>query len=244
MPTSVLLAVLAGAGLLALAPALVRRYDADERRLAAEQEESRARVLERRSKPDPASSERPESPLDAETPQPEEPAVMSPPDDPDASVRLTPAVVDPAVHNKEVSVPSARLRAWWRKRHRRVLYVLLLLNLVELAGVVLVGPGFWIGFGVSVILLVVFVRFLRMRAVRDAAADRRRVVVAEQRQVYVPSKSEEDTEPAAIEADPVESPTGLVPGFDEEEPAGTEPAPSRRRTGGIRGRSYESPANL
>ncbi|ASW57390.1 hypothetical protein CIK06_03220 [Plantactinospora sp. KBS50] len=47
MPTSVLLAVLAAAGLLALAPALVRRYDAAER-LVAERAQSTARVLERR----------------------------------------------------------------------------------------------------------------------------------------------------------------------------------------------------
>jgi hypothetical protein len=46
VPTSVLLAVLAAAGLLALAPALVRRYDATER-LAAEREQSTARVLDR-----------------------------------------------------------------------------------------------------------------------------------------------------------------------------------------------------
>ncbi|MGH3662245.1 MAG: hypothetical protein ACRDTQ_10375, partial [Micromonosporaceae bacterium] len=47
MPTSVLLAVLAAAGLLALAPALVRRYDATER-LVAERASSEARVLRRR----------------------------------------------------------------------------------------------------------------------------------------------------------------------------------------------------
>ena len=47
VPTSVLLAVLAAAGLLALAPALVRRYDATER-LAAERASSTARVLQRR----------------------------------------------------------------------------------------------------------------------------------------------------------------------------------------------------
>ena len=46
MPTSVLLAVLAAAGLLALAPALVRRYDATER-LVAERALSTARVIER-----------------------------------------------------------------------------------------------------------------------------------------------------------------------------------------------------
>jgi len=46
VPTSVLLAVLTAAGLLALAPALVRRYDATER-LAAERTLSTARVIER-----------------------------------------------------------------------------------------------------------------------------------------------------------------------------------------------------
>jgi hypothetical protein len=46
VPTSVLLAVLAAAGLLALAPALVRRYDATER-LVAERARSSARVLNR-----------------------------------------------------------------------------------------------------------------------------------------------------------------------------------------------------
>src|SRR5690242_21731930 len=46
VPTSVLLAVLAAAGLLALAPALVRRYDATER-LVAEGALSTARVLAR-----------------------------------------------------------------------------------------------------------------------------------------------------------------------------------------------------
>ncbi|MGH3716143.1 MAG: hypothetical protein ACRDT4_22170, partial [Micromonosporaceae bacterium] len=46
MPTSVLLAVLAAASLLALAPALVRRYDATER-LVAERTSSTARVLAR-----------------------------------------------------------------------------------------------------------------------------------------------------------------------------------------------------
>jgi hypothetical protein len=47
VPTSVLLAVLAAAGLLALAPALVRRYDTTERQVA-EREWSTARVVTRR----------------------------------------------------------------------------------------------------------------------------------------------------------------------------------------------------
>src|SRR6478735_5967496 len=50
VPTSVLLAVLTAAGLLALAPALVRRYDATER-LVAERATSTARVLSRRRRP-------------------------------------------------------------------------------------------------------------------------------------------------------------------------------------------------
>ena len=47
MPTSVLLAVLAAAGLVALAPALTRRYDASER-VAAERATTTARVIARR----------------------------------------------------------------------------------------------------------------------------------------------------------------------------------------------------
>ena len=46
MPTSVLLAILAAAGLLALAPALVRRHDVVERQVA-ERARSTARVLSR-----------------------------------------------------------------------------------------------------------------------------------------------------------------------------------------------------
>ncbi len=61
MPTSVLLAVLAAAGLLALAPALVRRYDATER-LAAERALSTARVIERRRRPRTVPGRRPVNP--------------------------------------------------------------------------------------------------------------------------------------------------------------------------------------
>jgi hypothetical protein len=51
-------------------------------------------------------------------------------------------------------------------RRRRVLVALVLLNLVELAGVVLVGPGFWIGFSVAFVVLVADLVYLRQRAVR------------------------------------------------------------------------------
>ncbi|MGA8114451.1 MAG: hypothetical protein WCA46_12360, partial [Actinocatenispora sp.] len=61
MPTSVLLAVLAAAGLLALAPALVRRYDATERQVA-EREWSTARVLTRRRRQRTMPGRRPVNP--------------------------------------------------------------------------------------------------------------------------------------------------------------------------------------
>ena len=61
MPTSVLLAVLAAAGLLALAPALVHRYDAAER-LVAERALSTARVIERRRRPRTVPGPRPVNP--------------------------------------------------------------------------------------------------------------------------------------------------------------------------------------
>jgi hypothetical protein len=59
-------------------------------------------------------------------------------------------------------------------RRRRVFLALVLLNVVELAGVVLVGPGFWIGFSVSFVVLLADLVYLRRRAV--AAAQRRRAL--------------------------------------------------------------------
>ncbi|GAA4911599.1 hypothetical protein LX16_2538 [Stackebrandtia albiflava] len=250
MPTSVLLAVLAGAGLLALAPALVRRYDADER-IAADREESQARVLDRTEKGHTGTGATPADPPAAETGEADPDTDVQDPATPDpaarrwersgarvaGSVTLSPDA--PATTGREeVTVTSAQLRTWWQRRHRRVLYVLLALVLIELVGVVVVGPGFWLGVGVSLALLLLFVRFLRQRAVRLAGERARRPRTAERRSVYVPPQPE--LTPAE---DDDSTPDGLVPGFDSEEPAEPEP-PVRRRTGGIRGRSYESPANL
>ncbi|MGH8882534.1 MAG: hypothetical protein ACRD0P_35175, partial [Stackebrandtia sp.] len=228
MPTSVLLAILAGAGLLALAPALVRRYDADER-LAAELEESQARVLERKSpadrdpalgssEADPDADPRPgETGSAADEGHTARPAMETGTEadavpsaesrerhgaHEDASVPLSPAPTTKG-RNEEVSVASPGLRAWWRKRYRRVLYVLLLLNLVELVGVIAVGPGFWFGVGVSLVLLLLFVRFLRTRVVRRtrphrgtaAKPSRSKSIVADERQVYVPAQPETANEP-------------------------------------------------
>jgi hypothetical protein len=55
-----------------------------------------------------------------------------------------------------------------------VLLALVLLNVVELAGVLLVGPGFWVGFSVSLVVLVADLVYLRRRAVAAARLDRAR----------------------------------------------------------------------
>ena len=194
MPTSVLLAVLAGAGLLALAPALVRRYDADER-IAADREASAARVLDRESgrtrsgplnpptETEPEADEDPPEPDDGEESALRAETPAEPDEEPPArrsrwerrGARRAESVLLSAerqeakgrYEQQEVPVASARLRAWWQRRYRRVLYVLLALNFAELLGVIFLGPGFWIGVVVSVGLLVVFVRFLRVRARRQ-----------------------------------------------------------------------------
>jgi hypothetical protein len=52
-------------------------------------------------------------------------------------------------------------------RRRRVLAALVLLNISELCGVGLVGPGFWIGSAPSLLLLAAYVVHLRRRAVTE-----------------------------------------------------------------------------
>jgi hypothetical protein len=51
-------------------------------------------------------------------------------------------------------------------RRRRVFCALVALNLVELAGVLMVGPGFWVGFAVSFSILLADMVYLRRLAVR------------------------------------------------------------------------------
>jgi hypothetical protein len=50
-----------------------------------------------------------------------------------------------------------------------------LLNLIELAGVLLVGPGFWIGFSVSFTVLLADLVYLRQRALTAARVRRDRL---------------------------------------------------------------------
>ncbi len=66
-------------------------------------------------------------------------------------------------------------------RRRRVLAALVLLNAVELVGVLVVGPGFWISFAVTATLLIVYVVHLRARAVADRR--RRRALAREERRL-------------------------------------------------------------
>ncbi|SCG18521.1 hypothetical protein GA0070610_4867 [Micromonospora echinofusca] len=174
MPTSVLLAVLAAAGLLALAPALVRRYDATER-LVAERAQSTARVLQRRRRRRTVPGRRPVHPPRS--------LVITLSEDASTGGLSAPVSAPPVARRSKRlrAVPSAprkgRRRPSPRRQHapavyrrRRVLAALLLLNFVELIGVVVVSPGFWIGFGVTATLLVAYVVHLR----RLAVADRRR----------------------------------------------------------------------
>ncbi len=226
MPTSVLLAVLAAAGLLALAPALTRRYDATER-VAAERATSTARVLSRRRRRRTVPGRRPVNPPSwalrrlaaasaadrrragagsavAGSAVPRSAAARS------AAARSAAArsaAARSAVAAKVRSragtgaartgtgrsrvgagsavgggrsrraQPARRPVPTALHRRRRVFLALVLLNVVELLGVLLVGPGFWIGFSVSFTVLLADLGYLRRRAVvatRWRRRDRRR----------------------------------------------------------------------
>ena len=191
MPTSVLLAVLAAAGLLALAPALVRRYDATER-LVAERALSTARVIDRRRRQRTVPGRHPVNPprlltttIDASPSAASSSAASS-------SVGSNAAVPVSAVPVSAVPVSAvpvsggavasaggrgsagpSRRRPMVRRhtpaiyRRRRVLAALVLLNISELCGVGLLGPGFWIGCAPSLVLLGAYLVHLRNRALSE-----------------------------------------------------------------------------
>jgi hypothetical protein len=186
VPTSVLLAVLAAAGLLALAPALVRRYDATER-LVAERALSTARVLaragvqthrRRRTVP----GRRPVNPpryvvarMTAGVPA--APVVGSPVVGSAvaaSSARAASGVVPGATTRPAPDARRPVKRTPRRLRHSRAVYrrrrvfaALVLLNAVELVGVACVGPGFWISAGCTGVLLVAYLVHLRNRAMLE-----------------------------------------------------------------------------
>jgi len=189
VPTSVLLAVLAAAGLLALAPALVRRYDATER-LVAERALSTARVIDRHRRHRTVPGRRPLNPPRSVSGVPAGAPVSAVPVSP-APVSAVPVSVAPVSVAPRSAVPARRRRphGWTMapavNRRRRVLAALVLLNVIELVGVGLVGPGFWIGSAPSLLMLLYYLVHLRHRAVverrqRLAAARRAARLAARQ----------------------------------------------------------------
>jgi hypothetical protein len=236
VPTSVLLAVLAAAGLLALAPALVRRYDATER-LAAERASSTARVLQRRRRRRTVPGRRPINPGRAVTV-----TVPAPPAElPQRRLRLV-------TGKRPARRPPPRRHTPAVVRRRRVFAALLLLNVIELVGVIAVGPGFWIGFAVTGTLLALYLVHLRNRAITDRRRRRREAreaawLAARQAEVrreqarraaarreaqrrLVAQKEAVRRAAMGLDRDPSDLPaTGSV---------------SYRRVGGLRGRAYEA----
>jgi hypothetical protein len=241
VPTSVLLAVLAAAGLLALAPALVRRYDATER-LAAERASSTARVLQRRRRLRTVPGRRPINPARQVTVT--VPAPTSDPARPERRLRLVTGKRPPRRVPGRRGTPAV-------VRRRRVFAALVLLNTIELVGVVAVGPGFWISFAVTGSLLGLYLVHLRNRAVADR---RRRRVQAREAAWLAARQAEVRREQARRAAARRETQRRLAAqreavrraamGLDREPSdlpvAANGGSVSYRRRGGLRGRPYEA----
>ncbi|MEU4427018.1 hypothetical protein AB0F81_40880 [Actinoplanes sp. NPDC024001] len=240
VPTSVLLAVLAAAGLLALAPALVRRYDATER-LAAERASSTARVLQRRRRLRTVPGRRPINPARQVTVT--LPAPTGDPAPPQRRLRLV-------TGKRPVRVPRRRGTPAVVRR-RRVFAALVLLNAIELVGVLAVGPGFWISFAVTATLLGAYLVHLRNRAIADR---RRRRIQAREAAWLAARQAEVRREQARRAAARREAQRRLAAqresvrraamGLDREPSdlplAANGGSVSYRRRGGLRGRPYEA----
>ncbi|WBB77616.1 hypothetical protein O7606_15150 [Micromonospora sp. WMMD882] len=292
MPTSVLLAVLAAAGLLALAPALVRRYDATER-LVAERAQSTARVLQRRRRRRTVPGRRPVRPprtlvvtLTADAaPSSASAATGAGPGAASASSGAGPSAVGSSAAGPSGPAGSgsagaaspggpgrrrgrlravssgagrtARRRPPKRRQHtpavyrrRRVLAALVLLNFVELVGVIVVGPGFWISVSVTGALLVVYMAHLRSRAVaerrrrraraREAAWLAARQAEVRREQARRAEARREQQRRLAAQREAVRRTAMGLDRPDELRPAAGGGSVSYRRTGGLRGRPYQS----
>ena len=240
MPTSVLLAVLAAAGLLALAPALVRRYDAAER-LAAERALSTARVLTRDRRRRTVPGRRPLNPPRHAT------VTVPPPSSDQLPLRLVTGrrpTRRPAVPRHTPSVI----------RRRRVLAALLLLNVIELIGVFTVGPGFWIGSAVTGTLLAVYLVHLRSRALADRRRRRieareaawlaaRQAEVRREQERRAAARREAQRRMAAQKEAVRRAAMGLDRDSSELPTAAGGGSLSYRRGGGLRGRAYEAGAH-
>jgi hypothetical protein len=179
--------------LLALAPALVRRYDATER-LVAERAQSTARVLDRnrRRRTVPLSSGPVHLPrplvVDAVAPiSPAAPArrdigraewvpigsASAPRARRPATRTVRPAPRRPVQRPESPAKrPTRRRQSPAVYRRRRVLAVLVLLNVIELVGVFAVSSGFWTGFAATGVMLAGYVVHLRNAALADARTRR------------------------------------------------------------------------
>jgi hypothetical protein len=224
VPTSVLLAVLAAAGLLALAPALVRRYDATER-LIAERALSTARVLSRRRRRRSIPGRRFARPPSWLMPEPG-PTLSLVPDDYRAPVRK----------------PRLRPSVY---RRRQVLSSLLLLNLVQLAGVFLVGPGFLISASVTGCMLMLYMGHLRGQALRMARrrrAEARQAAWLADQQARVREAQRRRAEARREAARLLEEELLRAREFEAQQKAAAVPVVatiSYRKVAGVRGRAYE-----
>ncbi|WDZ86689.1 hypothetical protein PVK37_09975 [Micromonospora cathayae] len=270
VPTSVLLAVLAAAGLLALAPALVRRYDATER-LVAERAQSTARVLQRRRRRRTVPGRRPVNPSRTLTVtlSPEAtgtaaagPAAPSPgrsaaagssadaPEDGPGRRRGRLRTVPPAAARPRRRPPKRRQHTPAVYRRRRVLAALLLLNFVELIGVMVAGPGFWISVSVTGTLLVAYMAHLRSRALaerrrrraraREAAWLAARQAEVRREQARRAAARREQQRRLAAQREAVRRTAMGLDRPDDLPAAASGGSVSYRRTGGLRGRPYQS----
>jgi hypothetical protein len=134
-------------------------------------------------------------------------------------------------------------------RRRRVLSALVLLNAVELVGVFVVGPGFWVSVAVTLTLLVVYVVHLRNRALVDRRARRR----AQRHAAWLAARQAEVRRAQALRAAERreaqrrliaqrESVRRAAMGLDRPRdlPPAAQGSVSYRRAGGLRGRPYEA----
>jgi hypothetical protein len=136
-------------------------------------------------------------------------------------------------------------------RRRRVFAALLLLNVIELIGVLAVGPGFWISFAVTGTLLAIYLVHLRNRAIADRHRRRveareaawlaarqaevrreqaRRAAARREAQRRLAAQKEAVRRAAmGLDRDPTDLPAAVNGG-----------SVSYRRGGGLRGRAYEA----
>jgi hypothetical protein len=212
MPSSVLLAILVGAGVLALMPALVRRYDSASRSHVELQSSSmRVLIRRRRKRTVPGSAPiRPPSfirrpadgriigratvadaltPGDAESDALVRAALRAPAPTTSAAVSASALAAAAATdHTRPVRtvrrsmVDEAHLRQWRRFQRRRILVAFALLFTGQTAGALVIGPVFWAGVGVSAVLMLAYL--VRLRATAAAEARQLAAERARRRRAY------------------------------------------------------------